>query len=94
MNFGNIISLLHGFFERPIDAFQTILYQKYGDYEETKLKVNDVKFFGIYHNRNILEIVIFFIRIKIEMNRNNINKIAWFIPSWKLRERLRRIFRI
>ena len=80
------------FFERPIDAFQTILAQKYGDYEDTKLKINNVKFFGIYHNKNILEIVIFFIRIRIEMTCNNINKIAWFIPSWKLRERLRRIF--
>lgn len=82
------------FFEKPIDAIQTILYQKYGDYEERKLKNNDIKFFGIYHNRNTLQIVIFFIRITIEMNFNNINKIAWWIPVKKWREAFKRAFDI
>ena len=35
------------FLERPIDAIQTILAQKYSDYEDTKLKINDIKCFGI-----------------------------------------------
>lgn len=82
------------FLERPIDAIQTILAQKYGDYEETKLKINDVKCFGIYHNRNTLEIVIFFIKIRIEMSFKNINKIAWFIPVKKWRESFKRAFDI
>ncbi|WP_304332719.1 glycosyltransferase family 8 protein [Brachyspira innocens] len=82
------------FLERPIDAIQTILAQKYGDYEETKLKINDVKCFGIYHNRNTLEIVIFFIKIRIEMSFKNINKIAWFIPVKKWREAFKRAFDI
>ena len=80
------------FLERPIDAIQTILAQKYGDYEETKLKINDVKCFGIYHNRNTLEIVIFFIKIRIEMSFKNVNKIAWFIPVKKWREAFKRAF--
>mgnify|MGYP004608117443 CR=1 FL=1 len=82
------------FLERPIDAIQTILAQKYGDYEETKLKINDVKCFGIYHNRNTLEIVIFFIKIRIEMSFKNVNKIAWFIPVKKWREAFKRVFDI
>ena len=82
------------FLERPIDAIQTILAQKYGDYEDTKLKINDVKFLGIYHNRNTLEIVIFFIKIRVEMSFENINKIAWWIPIKKLRESFRRTFDI
>ena len=80
------------FLERPIDAIQTILAQKYGDYEETKLKINDVRCFGVYHNRNTLEIVIFFIKIKIEMSFKNVNKIAWFIPVKKWREAFKRSF--
>ncbi|MEI0525902.1 glycosyltransferase family 8 protein [Brachyspira murdochii] len=80
------------FLERPIDAIQTILAQKYGDYEETKLKINDVKCLGVYHNRNTLEIVIFFIKIRIEMSFKNVNKIAWFIPVKKWREAFRRAF--
>ena len=80
------------FLERPIDAIQTILAQKYGDYEETKLKINDVRFFGVYHNRNTLEIVIFFIKIRIEMSFKNVNKIAWFIPVKKWREAFKRAF--
>ena len=82
------------FLERPIDAIQTILEQKYGDYEDTKLKINDIKCFGIYHNRNTLEIVIFFIKIRIEMSFKNINKIAWFIPVKKWRESFKRAFDI
>ena len=80
------------FLERPIDAIQTILAQKYGDYEDTKLKINDVKCFGIYHNRNTLEIVIFFIKLRIEMSFKNVNKIAWFIPVKKWREAFKRAF--
>ncbi|ADG70803.1 glycosyltransferase family 8 protein [Brachyspira murdochii] len=80
------------FLERPIDAIQTILAQKYGDYEETKLKINDVRCFGVYHNRNTLKIVIFFIKIRIEMSFKNVNKIAWFIPVKKWREAFRRAF--
>ena len=80
------------FLERPIDAVQTILAQKYADYEETKLKINDVRCFGIYHNRNTLEIVIFFIKIRIEMSFKNVNKIAWFIPVKKWREAFKRAF--
>uniref|UniRef100_UPI003F4B2B53 glycosyltransferase family 8 protein n=1 Tax=Brachyspira catarrhinii TaxID=2528966 RepID=UPI003F4B2B53 len=80
------------FLERPIDAIQTILAQKYGDYEKTKLKINDVKCFGVYHNRNTLEIVIFFIKIRIEMSFKNVNKIAWFIPVKKWRESFKRAF--
>uniref|UniRef100_UPI003F4C547F glycosyltransferase family 8 protein n=1 Tax=Brachyspira catarrhinii TaxID=2528966 RepID=UPI003F4C547F len=80
------------FLERPIDAIQTILAQKYSDYEETKLKINDVRFFGVYHNRNTLEIVIFFIKIRIEMSFKNVNKIAWFIPVKKWREAFKRAF--
>ncbi|MEI0529959.1 glycosyltransferase family 8 protein [Brachyspira pilosicoli] len=80
------------FLERPIDAIQTILAQKYGDYEETKLKISDVRFFGVYHNRNTLEIVIFFIKIRIEMSFKNVNKIAWFIPVRKWREAFKRAF--
>ena len=80
------------FLEHPIDAIQTILAQKYSDYEETKLKINDVKCFGVYHNRNTLEIVIFFIKIRIEMSFKNVNKIAWFIPVKKWRESFKRAF--
>uniref|UniRef100_UPI003F4BCED4 glycosyltransferase family 8 protein n=1 Tax=Brachyspira catarrhinii TaxID=2528966 RepID=UPI003F4BCED4 len=80
------------FLERPIDAIQTILAQKYSDYEKTKLKINDVRFFGVYHNRNTLEIVIFFIKIRIEMSFKNVNKIAWFIPVKKWREAFKRAF--
>lgn len=82
------------FFERPIDAIQTILYQKYGDYENQKLKNNDIKFLGIYHNRNTLQIVIFFIRITIEMDFKNVSKIAWWIPVRKWRESFKRTFDI
>ena len=82
------------FLDRPIDAIQTILAQKYSDYEDAKLKINDIRFFGIYHNRNTLEIVIFFIKIRIEMNFKNINKIAWFIPVRKWRESFKRAFDI
>ena len=49
-------------------------------------------FFGIYHNRNTLEIVIFFIKIRIEMSFKNVNKIAWWIPVKKWRESFKRAF--
>ncbi len=82
------------FLERPIDAIETILYQRLSDYENTKLKINDIKFFGIYHNRNTLQIVLFFIKITIEMNFENVNKIAWFIPIKKYREAFKRAFNV
>ena len=46
------------------------------------------------NNRNTLEIVIFFIKIRIEMSFKNINKIAWFIPVKKWREAFKRAFDI
>ncbi|MEI0607954.1 glycosyltransferase family 8 protein [Brachyspira pulli] len=82
------------FRDEPITSFQTILKQKFGDYEEIKLKVNWINIFGIYSNYNTLKIVLFGIPIKINIkNFDIINKIAWYIPIRKWREAFKDKFR-
>lgn len=82
------------FFEEPITAIQTIIQQKFNDYEDIRLRSNYLKLFGIYTNSYKLQIVIFGIRITIDtVNFKNIEKIAWWIPIRKWRENLKNKFR-
>lgn len=80
------------FLERPVDNIEIILSQKYGDYEENKLKLNNIRLFGIYYNKNYIEIILFFLKIRLELNYYNLNKLVWFIPIRKYRDRIREYF--
>ena len=53
---------------------------------------NWIKFFGIYNNKEYIFIYIFFIKFSIKINEKNINKIAWWIPIRKWRDKFRNKF--
>lgn len=55
---------------------------------------NWIKFFGIYNNKEYIFIYIFFIKFTIKINEKNINKIAWWIPFKKIRNKFRGKFLI
>lgn len=50
---------------------------------------NWIKLFGIYNNKQYLIFYLFGIKISFKMNEKRINKIAWWIPIRKLRDRFR-----
>ena len=77
------------FIDKPLEAVDIMISQKIRDYEELKFRVNRIKFLGFYKNKNKFQIVLFFIRITIELNLNTIQKIAWWIPIKKLRDDFR-----
>lgn len=66
-----------------------MISQKVNDYEELKLNINRVKFFGFYKNKDKVQVVLFFIRITIELNLETVKKISWWIPIKKLRDKFR-----
>ncbi len=73
-----------------LETINTIIEQKFHDYEQIKLNINRIRFLGIYKNKDKIEIVIFFIKITIELNLDNINRMAWWIPIKKVRDNLRK----
>ena len=65
------------------------------NYENEIRKVDNwIKFIGIYNTFDSIIFVFFFIRVKIKLNYNSINKIAWFIPFRKCRDIFRSKFKI
>lgn len=58
--------------------------------EYYKLKSNWFTLFGISNNRDTLRITLFGIKISIKMTPEKIDKIAWWIPFKKLRNKFRR----
>ena len=77
------------FMEAPLDAVKIMINQKVNDYEDFKLNVNRIKFLGFYKNKDKVQIVLFFIKITIELNLNTVRKISWWIPIKKLRDKFR-----
>ena len=75
--------------EAPLDAVKIMINQKVNDYEDFKLNVNRIKFLGFYKNKDKVQIVLFFIKITIELNLNTVRKISWWIPIKKLRDKFR-----
>ncbi|WP_297299341.1 glycosyltransferase family 8 protein [uncultured Brachyspira sp.] len=75
--------------ENTLDAVKIMISQKVNDYEDLKLNVNRIKFFGFYKNKDKVQIVLFFIRITIELNLDTVKKISWWIPIKKLRDKFR-----
>ena len=58
-----------------------------------KYSENWIKFFGIYNNKEYIFIYIFFIKFTIKINEKNINKLAWWIPIRKWRDKFRNKFK-
>ena len=67
---------------------------KYTNYEVEKLKLNSNwwTLFGISNNSEYLRLTLFGIRISIKMNKEKVDKLAWFIPIKKWRENFRNKF--
>ena len=55
---------------------------------------NWIKLFGIYNTKEYLIFYLFGIKISLKMNVDRINKLAWWIPIRKLRNKFREKFRI
>lgn len=81
------------FRDEPITAFQTILKQKFYDYDDVRLKGNWIKLFGIYSNDKVLQIVIFGIQINISIDYTKRRDLGRLIPIKKWRDRFREKFR-
>lgn len=81
------------FMEEPIAAFQTILKQKFYDYDDVRLKGNWLKLFGIYSDDKVLQIVILGIRINIEIDYIKRRDIGRLLPLKKWRDRFREKFK-
>ena len=81
------------FRDEPITAFQTILKQKFYDYDDVRLKGNWIKLFGIYSSNKVLQIVIFGIQINISIDYKKRRDLGRLIPIKKWRDRFREKFR-
>lgn len=81
------------FRDEPITAFQTILKQKFYDYDDVRLKGNWIKLFGIYSSDKVLQIVIFGIQINIKIDYVKRRDIGRLFPLKKWRERFREKFK-
>ncbi|MBT8718796.1 glycosyltransferase family 8 protein [Brachyspira hyodysenteriae] len=81
------------FRDEPITAFQTILKQKFYDYDDVRLKGNWIKLFGIYSSDKVLQIVIFGIQINISIDYKKRRDLGRLIPIKKWRDRFREKFR-
>ncbi|CRF33641.1 lipopolysaccharide 1,2-glucosyltransferase [Brachyspira suanatina] len=81
------------FRDEPITAFQTILKQKFYDYDDVRLKGNWIKLFGIYSSNKVLQIVIFGIQINIKVDYVKRRDIGRLLPFKKWRDRFREKFK-
>lgn len=81
------------FRDEPITAFQTILKQKFYDYDDVRLKGNWIKLFGIYSSDKVLQIVIFGIQINIRIDYVKRRDIGRLLPFKKWRDRFREKFK-
>lgn len=81
------------FKDDPITAFQTILKQKFYDYDDVRLKGNWIKLFGIYSSDKVLQIVIFGIQINIKIDYVKRRDIGRLFPLKKWRDRFREKFK-
>ncbi|MBW5381234.1 glycosyltransferase family 8 protein [Brachyspira hampsonii] len=81
------------FRDEPITAFQTILKQKFYDYDDVRLKGNWIKLFGIYSSDKVLQIVIFGIQINISIDYKKRRDIGRLLPFQKWRDRFREKFK-
>ncbi|WP_297248242.1 glycosyltransferase family 8 protein [uncultured Brachyspira sp.] len=81
------------FRDEPITAFQTILKQKFYDYDDVRLKGNWIKLFGIYSSDKVLQIVIFGIQINISIDYIKRRDIGRLLPFKKWRDRFREKFK-
>lgn len=81
------------FRDEPITAFQTILKQKFYDYDDVRLKGNWIKLFGIYSSNKVLQIVIFGIQINISIDYKKRRDLGRLIPIKKWRDRFREKFK-
>ena len=81
------------FRDEPITAFQTILKQKFYDYDDVRLKGNWIKLFGIYSSDKVLQIVIFGIQINIKIDYVKRRDIGRIFPIKKWRDRFREKFK-
>ena len=70
--------------------------REYTNYEVEKLKLNSNwwTLFGISNNKEYLRLTLFGIRISIKMNKEKVDKLAWFIPIKKWRDNFRNRFTI
>ena len=62
------------------------------DYQKLRLNCNWWTLFGISNNSEYLRLTLFGIRISIKMNKEKVDKLAWFIPIKKWRENFRNKF--
>ena len=62
------------------------------DYQKLRLNCNWWTLFGISNNNEYLRLTLFGIRISIKMNKEKVNKLAWFIPVKKWRDNFRNKF--
>ena len=62
------------------------------DYQKLRLNCNWWTLFGISNNSEYLRLTLFGIRISIKMNKEKVDKLAWFIPVRKWRENFRNKF--
>ena len=62
------------------------------DYQKLRLNCNWWTLFGISNNSEYLRLTLFGIRISIKMNKEKVDKLAWFIPVKKWRENFRNKF--
>ncbi len=81
------------FRDEPITAFQTILKQKFYDYNDVRLKGNWIKLFGIYSSDKVLQIVVFGIQINIKIDYIKRRDIGRMFPLKKWRDRFREKFK-
>lgn len=57
---------------------------------EIKNNINWIKSFGIYNDKNYIHIYFLFIKLSIKIDTNDkINKLVWWIPNKKLRDKIR-----
>ena len=70
--------------------------RKYTNDEVEKLKLNSNwwTLFGISNNSEYLRLTLFGIKFSIKMNKEKVDKLAWWIPIRKLRSRFREKFKI
>ena len=64
------------------------------DYEKLRLNCNWWTLFGISNNSEYLRLTLFGIKFSIKMNKEKVDKLAWWIPIRKLRSRFREKFKI
>lgn len=80
------VKYLENNIDERLNILKTEVNKKYSE--------NWIKFFGIYNNSDYIFIYIFFIKFTIKINEKNINKLAWWIPFKKIRNKFRGKFLI